>query len=60
MKGILNTNRNFNCYILEQAKLHAFQLEQSTASHTEYEDTSSPDETVKGKLAEYTRSPCMS
>lgn len=37
-------------------KLHTPQLEQAAAtpaSHTEHEDTPSPDETATGKLADY-------
>lgn len=40
--------------------LLTFQLDQSTASHTEHEDTWSPDGTATGKLADYTMYSCMS
>jgi hypothetical protein len=60
VRRTLDLSGNLIYCISAQAGLHAFQLEQFTASHTEHEDISSPDETANGKLAEYTISSCMS
>ena len=52
--GAKNTvyKHEFHLLYTYATTLHTFQLEQATASHTEHEDTPSPDETANGKMAD--------